>query len=284
MPNDLSPYAGRLVPARPDLAASHLEGMVVAARFAPGVTRSVRAGLLDLTLTADRLAERATQLIYGESFVVYEERADGLAWGQAPLDGYVGYVAAAGLGPARHDGRPITALASHVYPKPDFKSRPTEVLPFLARVAVAGTTMGFARLRSGGHVPLAHLAPLAGDFVAQAERFLGMPYLWGGRSAQGLDCSALVQLALLATGVPAPRDSDMQATQLGASLDARAKSRRGDLIFWKGHVGLLADPRTLIHASAHHMAVVKEPLAAAVERTAAGGEGPITGRRRIAGS
>jgi cell wall-associated NlpC family hydrolase len=130
-------------------------------------------------------------------------------------------------------------------------------------------------------VPRAHLAPVAGDFVAQAERFLGAPYLWGGRSARGIDCSALVQLALLAAGREAPRDSDMQAALLGTELPARAALRRGDLVFWKGHVGIMRDRDTLIHANAHHMAVAAEPFGPAAARIAAAGGGPVTGRRRL---
>jgi cell wall-associated NlpC family hydrolase len=161
------------------------------------------------------------------------------------------------------------------------KVRPTAELPFLAAVPVTGTTGAFAKLRSGGFVPRPHLEPAPGDAAAQAARLAGAPYLWGGRSAWGLDCSALVQLALLAAGVSAPRDSDMQAAMLGHALAPDAELRRGDLVFWKGHVGMLADAATLIHANAHHMAVVIEPLAEAVARIAAAGGGPVAGRRRL---
>lgn len=275
-------FARRLVPARPDLAAAHLRGQVAAERFVPGTRHSVGAALLDLTITPDPAASRDTQLLHGESFVVYETRPDGLAWGQAELDGYVGYVRAEGLAPPRSRGRPITALWSHVYPEANVRARPSAELPFLAEVPVAGTTADFARLRGGGHVPRTHIEPVAGDFVAQALRFTGVPYLWGGRSAHGIDCSALVQLALLAVGARAPRDSDMQAALLGQPLDGTEPARRGDLIFWKGHVGILEDPETLIHANGFHMAVAREPLAGAIKRIAASGGGPVTLRRRPA--
>ena len=146
---------------------------------------------------------------------------------------------------------------------------------------MSGDTRGFAALRGGGFAPLQHLAPVAGDFVAVAARFLGAPYLWGGRSARGLDCSALVQLALMAAGIAAPRDSDMQAALLGRALAADEPALRGDLIFWRGHVGLLADPQTLIHANAHHMAVAQEALANATARIAAAGGGRVAMRRRV---
>lgn len=273
-------FARRLIPARPDLAAEHLRGAVAAERFVPGQRMSVEASLLDLTTTPDPDAGRDTQLLHGESFVVYETRPDGLAWGQAELDGYVGYVAAEGLAPPRAPGARVTALWSHVYPKAEVRARPARELPFLAEVPVAGTTAEFARLRGGGHVPRAHLAPLAGDFVDVALRFLGTPYLWGGRSARGIDCSALAQLSLIAAGGAAPRDSDMQAALLGQPLGPREPGRRGDLVFWKGHVGILVDSETLVHANGHHMAVALEPLAEAVRRIAAGGGGPVTLRRR----
>jgi cell wall-associated NlpC family hydrolase len=240
----------------------------------------VTAALLDLTAAPEPQAELATQLLHGEAFTVYETRGDGLAWGQAALDGYVGYVSAAGLGPAGEPGRRTTALWSQIYPRPKIRARAETELPFLAEVSGEEAEDGFVRLREGGYVPRPHLEPVAGDFVAQAERFLGVPYLWGGRSARGIDCSALVQLALIACGVPAPRDSDMQAAMVGSLLEPDATPRRGDLVFWKGHVGILRDDTTLLHANAHHMAVASEPLETAVTRIAAAGGGPVTARRR----
>jgi hypothetical protein len=277
---DLARFAARLRPARPDLAAEHLRGQVAAERFVPGKACRVTASLLDLTARPERGAELATQLLHGETFTVYEMRGDGLAWGQAALDGYVGYVDAKGLGPPQGRGQRITALWSHRYAEPNAKAAASLELPFLAEVAVAGTTGGFARLRGGGCVPRPHLEPFPGDFVTQAERFLGVPYRWGGRSPRGIDCSGLVQLALLAVGRPAPRDSDMQAALVGSALDGDAPPARGDLVFWKGHVGIMRDAATLLHANAWHMAVTAEPLAEAARRTAAMGGGGILVRRR----
>lgn len=238
------------------------------------------ADLLDLTLSPEPGAGLATQLLHGETLTVYEWRDDGLAWGQAERDGYVGYVRAEGLGPDRPAGRRVTAIASHCYVTPSIKARVTGELPFLADLDVSGEEEGFATT-SGGFVPLQHLAPLAGDAAAVAARFEGTPYLWGGRSARGLDCSALVQMALLATGTPAPRDSDMQAALLGAPLPDATPAERGDLVFWRGHVGMMLDAETLIHANAHHMAVAIEPLAPAIARIAGAGGGPVTARRRL---
>lgn len=278
----MSLFAARLVPARPDLAAEHLKGRVVAARYVVGTPQRVTATLLDLTAAPSATASRESQLLLGEAFTVYERRSDGFAWGQAGLDGYVGYVRSEGLGPAQAPGRRVTALWSQIYDRPTARGRVERELPYLAEVPVSGSSGAFAKLRGGGHVPTAHLAPAAGDFVSEALRFVGVPYLWGGRSARGIDCSALVQVALLGSGRPCPRDSDMQAALLGGELGADDAPRRGDLVFWKGHVGILTDPETLLHANAHHMAVVVEPLATAIARIGAAGGGSIVARRRLA--
>jgi cell wall-associated NlpC family hydrolase len=270
-----NPFDSRLTPARGDLAAEELRGRVQAESFVRGQPMRVTAPLLDLTLTPDRGAERATQLLHGEGFTAYEIRPDGLAWGQAELDGYVGYVDAAGLGRPRGPGQRVTALWSQIYASPAARARVEAELPLHASLQVSGSTGAYYRLRDGGFIPRPHLAPFAGDHVAQAERFVGVPYLWGGRSARGLDCSALVQLAFLASGRSAPRDSDMQEALIGTPISAGAALRRGDLLFWPGHVAIVRDPQTLIHASGHHMAVVIEPVRSALARI-----GPTTARRR----
>jgi cell wall-associated NlpC family hydrolase len=237
--------------------------------------------VLDLTLSPEPGATLDTQLLPGESFIVYETRPDGLAWGQSATDGYVGYVPAAGLGVTQAPGQRITALWSHVYSRPAVRARVTGDLPFGARIGVAATESGYARLEGGGFVPLQHLAPVPGDAADHAARFIGVPYLWGGRSARGLDCSALIQLAFMAAGRDAPRDTDMQAEWLGEALPAEAPLRRGDIVFWKGHVGIMRDAETLIHANGHHMAVAVEPLQPAAARIEAAGGGPVTVRRRL---
>jgi len=269
------------VPARADLAASHLRGEVEAERFVEGVPRSVRASVLDLHPSPSRDRGIETQLLRGEDFTVYEIRDDGFAWGQADLDGYVGYVDAGGLGPRQPAETHVRAPWSHVYSEPDIKSKPLAELPFMARIPVAGTTGVFARLRDGGWVPRRHLEAAPGDFVSQAERFLGVPYLWGGRSARGIDCSGIVQLALAAAGVDAPRDTDMQEDALGDALAADAPLERGDLIFWRGHVAIATAPDTMIHANAHDMAVALEPVNSAVARIERAGGGPVTARLRL---
>lgn len=262
--------------ARADLADVALEGQVDAARFAAPSRRCVTAPVLDLKATPDDDA-LASQLIHGEPFDVLDVQG-GLAWGQSAWDGYVGYVPDAGLGPEVPGVLRVTAISAPVYPRPHFKSVPAEALPWLA--VVDGDADGAFLKVAGGYLCTQHVGAPVTDWVAEAARLLGMPYLWGGRSSFGLDCSALVQLALMAVGVTAPRDSDMQAAELGTLVTGPL--RRGDLVFWKGHVGIMEDAVTLLHANVHHMCVAREPLADAEARIAGKGDGPVTARKRLA--
>ncbi|MEM9268286.1 MAG: NlpC/P60 family protein, partial [Pseudomonadota bacterium] len=217
----------RLNPYRADLAAEHLRGQVDAPRFAAPRVLQVSAPVLDLCSTPKRTTGLASQLIAGERFAVYEISDDtGLAWGQCETDGYVGYVSAAGL--------------DELGPEPNMKTRPLEGLPKEAAVSVLAEENCFAQIPGQAWVPAQHLARRnapGGDPVDHALSYLGTPYLWGGRSAYGLDCSALVQLSHWPAGVSLWRDSDQQAGQ-GKELD-RAELSRGDLVFWSGHVGMM---------------------------------------------
>jgi cell wall-associated NlpC family hydrolase len=283
---DLTPFARRLVPARPDLAADHLRDDVKADRYEVGVNCIVTVPILDLALTPEPGAGLATQLLHGEPFKVYEDRGDGLAWGQSGWDGYVGYVASAGLAVADvldpRRWRRVTARSSHIYSRPDVKAPVQNAMPGLAEVDIRREAGAFYALTGGGYIPVAHLAPMEGDSVDHARRFLGAPYLWGGRSAAGLDCSALVQLAFRAAGhSDVPRDSDMQEALVGAPLPLTATPCRGDLVFWKGHVGICTGEGGIIHANAYHMAVAEEPLSLALRRIEDLGGGPLIALRRV---
>ena len=281
----------RLNAFRPDLADARLQGKVTAARFVAGQVRGVVAASAPLKRTPASDAPLDTEVLRGETFTVFEDTPEGWSWGQLATDAYVGYVPTDALranppAPTHH----ISALRTFVYPGPDMKKPAVGALSFLAGVPLdrEATTRGtrYLGLAGGeGWVVASTVAPVetspAPDFVAVAERFVGSAYLWGGRTSLGLDCSALVQLALMAAGKSAPRDTDMQEQVLGRPLSGglTPDTRRGDLIFWKGHVAIVVDPDTIVHASGHHMAVVYERLAEAAGRIAHVGGAPTSIRR-----
>ncbi len=272
----------RVTPARPDLAAESLRGQVEAARFVGGEACRVVAPSAPLRRAPDPEAALDTEALYGEAVVVYEARGN-WRWAQLERDGYVGWLPAAALGAPRAATHWISALRTHAYPAATIKRPPRFALSLGARVAVERFEGDFAVADDGLFLFARHLAPLEAresDFVAVAERFLETPYLWGGRTSEGIDCSGLAQTALMAAGISAPRDSDMQEAALGAPI-AAADRRRGDLAFWKGHVGILRDAQTLLHANGSAMKVTHEPFLAACERIERNGGGSITSIRRL---
>ena len=268
---------------RPKLAAKHLQGQVDAERFVEGTRYEVIEPRTPLRRTASHEARLDTEALFGERVTVYETNEEGWAWGQLDNDHYVGWLAAGALRPASAvPTHKVIATETFAFSNADIKATPLATLPMGARLAAVRQDERFVITQAGWHVPAKHVAPAGGkekDFVAVAERFSGVPYLWGGKTARGLDCSGLVQIALQAAGVSCPRDSDMQELALGKPANF-AGLRRGDLVFWKGHVAIARDGKTLLHANAHHMAVVVEPAAEAIARIKAAGS-EVTSVRRL---
>ena len=276
----------RLNPYRPDLAAAYLRGEVEADRFVESEDFQVTAPRAPLLRRPEDTAPMDTELLYGETFRVYETEGD-WCWGQSAQDDYVGYVSVDLLKTQKSAvTHRVVSLRTFIYPEADIKSRPATPLSMNAKLVVTGAAAKFVELESGGYVVSSHLSKIdsyASDFVAVAEEFLGVPYLWGGRDARGLDCSGLVQISLERCGIACLRDTDLQEATLGEPLgDPTDLSglQRGDLIFWRGHVGIMADRETLLHANATHMRTVKEPIAEAVRRIDKS-DGPVTSVKRL---
>ncbi|QFT64782.1 C40 family peptidase [Roseivivax sp. THAF30] len=268
----------RLTPANGRVALSSLAGQVEAERFVEGVTRRISVPVADLCAAPDGPRDR--QLLLGAEALILEERG-GWTFLQSRADGYTGYVRSDALSDGAEPTHRVSARATHVYPRPDMKSPERLALSMGAMLCAAGTSGNFTET-SIGFVPSQHLAPLADrapDPVAVAEALVGTPYLWGGNSSFGIDCSGLVQIALRACGADCPGDSDLQEAVF-ASLAAPDGRRRGDLLFWKGHVGWIAGPDLLLHANAYHMAVAYEDLDTAIRRITAQGDGPVTSHVR----
>ncbi|MDC0660055.1 NlpC/P60 family protein [Leisingera sp. SS27] len=270
----------RRLPMNDRIAAAHLQDAPGGLERVEDTAARIGVPVADLLRAPDGARDR--QLVYGEPVTVYDHR-DGWAFLQAAKDSYVGYVPSAALAAPFEATHWVSAPATHAYSADDFKSPETLALSHGSRVQVLGGEGRFADTNLG-YIPARHLSPLgahADDPAEVAELFLGTPYLWGGNSRFGIDCSGLVQAALLSCGTACPGDSDMQEAELGNPAPA-GDYQRGDLLFWKGHVALVRDAETLIHANAHDMAVAIEPIAAAIERIAAQGDGPVTAHKRLA--
>ncbi len=266
----------RLTPATQRIALDSLRGQLDRPAYTPGTPARLSVPLADLCRAPDGARDR--QVNFGADLLVIDEQA-GFSFVQAQADGYCGWIATAALAPATAAiTHRVSAAATHVYPRPDMKTREITSLSLGARLAVVAVQDGFARLAQSGWVPVQHITDQpALDPAAVAESLIGTPYLWGGNSRWGIDCSGLAQAALTACAVPCPGDSDMQQTEFAPVPDA---IRRGDLLFWPGHVAMAMDGERMIHATAWKMAVVIEPIAQAMARIDAAGQGPFRGARR----
>ena len=286
--SDLDP---RLHAYRPDLAAASLKGRVEAKRFVTGRPAQVRRGVADLRRRPGAGGPLDSQLLSGEVVTLYDQ-AEGWAWVQNASDGYVGYVESAALSErVRATSHGVAVLSTFLFPAPDLKAPTLDALTLTGRVAVLGSKDDYSEVEIGdrrGWVTTRHLAPdgeVAPDYVETALRFLGLPYLWGGKASGGLDCSGLIQVVLARAGIPCPRDTDQQAASLGRAVawePGRTRLLRGDLIYFPGHVAIALDADRVINANAHAMLVSVEPLAELEARVKveSGGTG-VTAVRRL---
>jgi cell wall-associated NlpC family hydrolase len=272
----------RLHAYRPDLADVKLRGRIDAKKFVEGVGMVVVVPVTNIHREASSAAMQTTQALFGERLMAFEI-TDGWIWCQLERDGYVGYIAKSAVtNDLTNPTHRVSVPSTFLYPMPNIKSQAATNLPMNAKLQIVDSGEKFSKLSNGRYVFAKHVRPLnefESDFVSVAEKFLDVPYYWGGKTAQGLDCSGLLQTSLEVCGISSPRDTDLQETQLGQNLliNDLDGPRRGDLVFWKGHVGIMTDQKTLLHANGHHMMTVKEPLVEAVARIA----DPVTSIKRF---
>lgn len=272
----------RVTPIRDGVASRALEGIARAEVYLDPRTMTCAVAAAGVHRAPDAASEQMDQLLFGERFEAIEEEGAWL-WGQARRDGYVGFVLASAVAaPGPEPTHRISALRTYAFAEPSIKTRAAGPFSMNSLVAIEAQEGRLSKAAGAGWIASEHLAPVGAfetDWADVAERFLGAPYLWGGRESLGLDCSGLVQQALFACGLACPRDADQQAA-LGHEIP-RDDFGRGDLVFWNGHVAIGLDAQRVVHANGFHMAVAVEPLEIAITRIDAAGVGQPTAFRRL---
>ncbi|MBV1866531.1 MAG: C40 family peptidase [Marinosulfonomonas sp.] len=272
----------RLIPANGRVAAAHLKGRVDAVAYVDGKAAQICVPIADLRADPGQQG-RARQMLFGETLTVFETR-DGMAFVQSDRDGYVGYVSHSHLSEAAEATHFVSARSAHLFAKAGLKGAMIDDISFGSRLRIVSGHGDYSETHDGYFIWRDHIRPITAplrDPVTVAQQFFGTPYLWGGNSHRGIDCSGLVQSAMMACNIACPADSDQQEASLGEPLDNSEPVHRGDLFFWKGHVAIAVDSDTIIHANAGSMAVSYEPIDKAIERIIAQGEGEVTSRKRL---
>ena len=246
------------------LAADYMRGLIGSQKFVVGKMFQVKINVASLKKSPDQSSEQVSELLFGEEIIIYEI-VNAWAWGQSQTDGYVGYVSMDHISSkVQENTHEVTALRAFVYRQPDIKAPTITCLSMSSQLSITHSKGLFAHIENLGWIFEKSIRALGGiesDFVSVAQKFTGTPYLWGGRSSFGIDCSGLVQLSLRGVGVLCPRDTDQQASSVGSPInDEITKLLRGDLIYMNGHVAIMVDPNTILHANAFHMSVEHESL------------------------
>ena len=271
----------RITPANGRVAHVSLRGQIEADRYVEGTPAQIAVPVANLLARPNGPRDR--QLLFGETVLVLDRDAD-FAFIRADKDGYCGYLAEPDLTAAQQATHWVSAPASILYQGAGLKTPDVMALSHGARLTISADRGDFLETGDGLFVPRPHIRDLGNwlsDPAAVAEAFLGTPYLWGGNSFTGIDCSGLIQAALVACGMRCPGDSDLQEKALGRPLSPDARYARGDLFFWPGHVAMAVSADRLIHANGYQSAVGYETIAECIARIDAQGEGPLTGRRRL---